>query len=455
MAAALTAVEAVGGGLPLRRVLGRVFEEYPGLGPKERRHVAAAARGVARWLRVCDAALLRAGAPRSIPADCALLRYLAWRVAVLGEAPESVSGALRLPGPRRPRAIGDVELASVARSLPRPGPAGPLAFDASGRALARPADPATALGLRHSVPDRFAARLLEALGPRGASACLAALNRDPVLTLRVNRARATRAKVLAALEAEGVRARAGQGNLSVRVEDRAGLFEAEALRQGLAEVQDEGSQAVVDLCHPRRGERWLDLCAGSGGKALGLAAAGASVTAWDASAPRLAELPRRARRAGVRVAVAGAEPDGPFDGVLVDAPCSGSGALSREPGARWRADDGALADFAVLQGKILTRAAERVRPGGTLVYATCSLFREEGEEVVRRFLDGHPSFALEVQERRWPHLHPGAGFFLARLARDGGRRSVSREGARPRKAGKKRPEATARAKIASPSEPEE
>ena len=389
-----------------------------------------------RWLRVCDAALVRARAPRSIPSDRALLRYLAWRVAVGGEAPEAVLAALRLPGPRRPRAIGDAELASVGRALPRPGPLGPLAFDAEGRALAAPTDPATALGLRHSVPDRFAARLLGALGVREAEACLAALNRDPVLTLRVNRARTSRAAVVAALREAGIPARAGEGRLSVQVEDRAGLFDSEVLRQGLAEVQDEGSQAVLALCRPRRSERWLDFCAGSGGKALGLAAAGARVTAWDASASRLAELPRRARRAGLAVAVARAEPVGAlFDGVLVDAPCSGSGALSREPGARWRSDDAALERYAAVQGQVLARAADLVRPGGALVYATCSLFREEGEEVVVRFLEGHPAFALVSQARRWPHVHPGAGFFLARLSLAPGGQGAARREEGSRKAG--------------------
>jgi 16S rRNA (cytosine967-C5)-methyltransferase len=336
---------------------------------------------------------------------------------VAGEAPEAVASALRLPGPRRPRAILDTALLALARALPRPGRDGPLAQDAKGRPLAAPADPATALGLRHSVPDRFAARLLQVLGAREASLCLAALNRDPVLTLRVNGARASRPEVIAALRNAGVEAREGEGSLSVRVEDRAGLFDAPPIRKGLVEVQDEGSQAVVDLCRPGPAAHWLDFCAGSGGKALGLAAAGARVTAWDASAPRLAELPRRARRAGLAVSVSRAEPAGTYDGVLVDAPCSGSGALSREPDARWRVGDAALARYSAVQAEILSRAAERVGPGGTLVYATCSLFREEGEEVVRRFLDGHPGFALDEEARRWPHRDPGAGFYLARLTR--------------------------------------
>jgi 16S rRNA (cytosine967-C5)-methyltransferase len=212
------------------------------------------------------------------------------------------------------------------------------------------------------------------------------------------------------------------------VDDRTGLFDADALRGGLAEVQDESSQRAVELCRPGPGSSWVDLCAGSGGKALALAALGARVTAWDASARRLSDLPRRARRAGASVRVSPGEPVGIFDGVLVDAPCSGSGALSREPDARWRIDDAAVARFHAEQARILSRGAALVRPGGALVFATCSVFREEGEDVVRPFVEAHPEFALVAEERRWPHRHPGAGFYVARLERAAPRRSRRRSG---------------------------
>jgi len=411
------AIDGLGQGRPLRLALADSLAEHPGIGPKERRHAAAAVRAVARWLRVVDAALVRGGAPKAIPADRALLRYLAWRVAVEGGAPEEVAHDLRLPGPRRPRVIADKDVLRVARALPRPGPDGPLATDAEGRALTPPSDPVVALALRGSVPDPFARRLLRDLGEGGARACLAALNQDARLALRVNVARATRAEVREALAAAGIVSDPGDGPWSLRVEDRASLFDSPPLRTGLAEVQDESSQRTVEICRPRPGERWLDLCAGSGGKALALAALGAEVTAWDSSARRLSELSRRAHRARAEVLVLRDEPAGEFDGVLVDAPCSGSGALAREPDARWRIDDEAVARFQEAQADVLSRGAERVRPGGALVFATCSIFREEGEEVVLAFLANHPTFRREAEERRWPHLQPGAGFYLARLVR--------------------------------------
>ena len=173
----------------------------------------------------------------------------------------------------------------------------------------------------------------------------------------------------------------------------------------------------MEVCRPGPGRRWLDLCAGSGGKALGLAALGAEVTAWDSSARRLAELPRRARRAGVSLQVSRKVPEGDFDGVLVDAPCSGSGALCREPDARWRIDDAAVARFQKTQGELLRIGAGLVGSRGALVFATCSIFHEEGEGVVGPFLASNPGFRLVAEERRWPHRKPGAGFYLARLER--------------------------------------
>ncbi len=417
IAAALGAVERSLGGAPLRLCVAAALREAAALGPRERRCVAGSARGVVAWLRTAEAALSLARAPApSLASDRALLLYLAWRISVLGEPADPALRELALPGPRRPRTLSDETLREVARALPHPGPDGPASVLPSGAPVRPPRDPAVALGLRFSVPDLFAAKLLDELGPAEAAACMAALAGEQRLALRVNAARATRDDVLAALRAAGVAAAPGDDPLCVRVDDRAGLFDAAPFRRGLVEVQDEGSQAVVAACRIAAEERWLDLCAGSGGKALALAALGARVAAWDASPRRLADLPRRARRARLEVEVCSAAPEGAFDGVLVDAPCSGSGALRRDPDARWRFDVAALRRLVAAQDQVLAEGAGRVRRGGALVYATCSLFREEGEERVRALVE-RGGFSLEEERRRWPHRDPGSGFYIARLRR--------------------------------------
>lgn len=186
-----------------------------------------------------------------------------------------------------------------------------------------------------------------------------------------------------------------------------------AFRDGRIEVQDLASQLIGHICAPLPGQRWWDACAGAGGKTLHLAAlmgGKGSVTASDIRPYILEALRRRARRAGfpnIRTREWKGKPlpehRGGYDGVLVDAPCSGSGTWRRNPHGRWTTRRADLEEFARLQARLLENAAGTVRPGGTLVYATCSLFRLENEDVVHGFLAGHPEFSLE------PFAHPLTG----------------------------------------------
>lgn len=186
-----------------------------------------------------------------------------------------------------------------------------------------------------------------------------------------------------------------------------------AYEEGRVEVQDLAAQGIVAACGARAGESWLDACAGAGGKTLGLAAAvapGGRVLAGDVRASALQSLRDRARRAGVQGVdtrvMDGADTlpaDARFDGVLVDAPCTGSGVWRRSPWARWQLSADALPRFAETQLALLNACARRVRPGGVLVYATCSLFRAENHEVVARFLAQAPEFSLA------PFAHPVTG----------------------------------------------
>jgi 16S rRNA (cytosine967-C5)-methyltransferase len=254
--------------------------------------------------------------------------------------------------------------------------------------------------------------------------------------------KSTREEVAASLVAEGFAAEPTPWSpAGLRRRDHASLTRTRAFTQGLFEVQDEGSQLLALLVEPRRHEMVADFCAGAGGKTLhlgGLMANTGTVYAFDVSAARLERLKPRLRRADLHNARAIAirhERDervlrlaGKMDRVLVDAPCSGTGTLRRNPDIKWRAVD--LAALADQQRRILAAAATLVKPGGRLVYATCSLLREENDEVVRDFLAAHPGFrpvpVNEILTRRHipltmddeslrllPHRHDTDGFFAA------------------------------------------
>jgi 16S rRNA (cytosine967-C5)-methyltransferase len=206
-------------------------------------------------------------------------------------------------------------------------------------------------------------------------------------------------------------------------------------------LQDEASQLVASLVEARAGERVLDVGAAPGGKSSQLAAAMGNdglVVAVDLHPARLSTLAATCARLAARIVrpvAADAAAELPlatgvaFDRVLVDAPCSGTGTLRRNPEIKWRLTAADPARFAALQGALLDRAAERVRLGGRLVYSTCSLEIEEDEAVAQAFLERRPDFALARDAvpaalrtddgflRTWPHLHGSDGFFAAVFVR--------------------------------------
>jgi 16S rRNA (cytosine967-C5)-methyltransferase len=206
-----------------------------------------------------------------------------------------------------------------------------------------------------------------------------------------------------------------------------------AFRRGAFEVQDLGSQLILAAVAPEPGGHWLDACAGAGGKTLQLAALlgeSGRVDVHDVRAAALAELDRRADRAGragqLRRMPAAASG---YDGVLIDAPCSGTGTWRRAPHLKWVTHPAELPRQAERQRALLAQFAARVRPGGRLIYATCSLCRAENEESVEQFLAAHPDFRAEAPARPftsrpagpgfqfWPSGHNGDGFFAAALRR--------------------------------------
>lgn len=416
-------------GEPIRKALSEVLKaEGRKLGGQDRRFIAFAVRELSRHMRLLDFAARLLGHPPShlmLKEDQSLVRYALWRRIFCGEGWEKIAPEVKLPGPIRPRSLKDGVLEQIVRAPLPEIPAQP--------------DALTASAIRHSFPGWLSERLAQEVPPDELEALLAALNRDPSIVLRV-RPPTLRDEAVAALSAEQVEVDTVEGSPDTLVVRDSGhrVFDTELLRKGQLQVQDLGSQLIVALCGARPGEIAADICAGAGGKSIGLAdgvGAKGRVLAADASKRRLQDARERVRELHLR------QVNFPFpvdvseaDVTLIDAPCSGIGSLAREPEQKWKRTAKDLLGFVAVQRKLLEETAPSIREGGVLVYATCSLLREENEAVVEAFLAAHPGFSLSPASdfvdprfcrdgylRVFPHRHPGGGFFGARLVRGAGR----------------------------------
>ncbi len=321
------------------------------------------------------------------------------------------------------------------------GDAGPIA------ARARLLDPdSLPFDIKTNLPNWLAERLRAQFGDAETLLLAEALNRPAPVDLRINTLKTHREEVQTQLNSEGYASEpTPYSPLGLRRTERTPLFNTKSFKDGLFEIQDEGSQLLALMLEPKRQEMTADFCAGAGGKTLQIGALMANtgtLYAFDISAKRLERLKKRAARAGLnntRAVAIGHEHDarvqrlhGKIDRVLVDAPCSGTGTLRRNPDIKWRSID--LAELVANQKKILAAAAELVKPGGRLVYATCSLLREENDDIVNDFLATHNDFAAlpagEILARRhvvlettdealrlYPHRHGTDGFYAMALER--------------------------------------
>jgi 16S rRNA (cytosine967-C5)-methyltransferase len=398
------------------------FRAERSLAGDERRTVAETLYGMVRYLRRLDAALGLGGfrAAGQAPDRARLLAYL-----VLEAGLSPADAAQQFAG---------VDWSAVAGADER---------------LAAERDPVQRIALRHSYPDWLAALFVDQYGDE-AEALAAALNERAPMTIRVNTLAAGVDEVAAALADEGIETHRGRyGSAALVVDTRTNIFGLRAFKRGLFEAMDEGSQLVAELVAPPPRPIVVDYCAGAGGKSLAVAAMMQSrgrLVASDIDERKLRELRRRARRAGVsNLQAVALEAEDVFppaleridrsaDRVLVDAPCSGVGALRRNPEARWRLQAHDLDRLPAQQLAIAERAAALVKPGGRLVYATCTILEAENQRVVDRFLERHPTFERMPVKAIWgaeranqvgdgtylkvvPQRHGTDGFFAAVLRR--------------------------------------
>lgn len=297
------------------------------------------------------------------------------------------------------------------------------------------------------VRDWFWNKLVEQYGEAEAMTICRSMFEQASLDLRVNTIKASREEVLSRMLAENtvkdnVITQTPYSPVGIRMGSRLNIGKHILFTEGKIEVQDEGSQLLSYLVAPKRGQMVADLCAGAGGKTLALGALMKNtgrLYAFDVSEKRLNNLGQRLKRSGLsnlQAQLINNENDlklkrlnGKFDRVLVDAPCSGLGTLRRNPDLKWRQTEQDVAELNIKQTNILARAAKLCKAGGRVVYATCSLLRDENEAIAEAFLQAHPEFKLvpanEVLAQQnivldtgeylklLPHLNGTDGFFAA------------------------------------------
>jgi 16S rRNA (cytosine967-C5)-methyltransferase len=304
------------------------------------------------------------------------------------------------------------------------------------------------LEIRADLPDWVIARLRRLMSDEEILALARGLQQAAPLDLRVNTLKAPREGVLDRLDFDKIPAVPTRYSpLGVRLREKPAINQHPMFLDGAVEVQDEGSQLLGMLAEAKRGEMVVDFCAGAGGKTLQMGAAMNStgrLYAFDVSDKRLANLAPRLKRSGLSNVfpqrISGENDPkvkrlrGKIDRVLVDAPCTGLGTLRRNPDLKSRQTEEGLAELNAKQRSILAAAAALVKPGGRLVYGTCSLLVEENEEIVTDFLAAHPDFTLvpvkDVLQRLGiplpnpdqylrlaPHVHDTDGFFAAVMER--------------------------------------
>lgn len=399
---------------PADHLIDVFFRQRRYLGSHDRRELAESVYGILRHRRLLQA-LIAGVDEQQIFAPAWLLA--AYKIHLEKKIPESLNDSQLLPF-QQTKKLAEQNLTEIGRQN---------------------------IGVRLSFPDWLVAALQQQLGKESA-ALLEALNQPPPLTLRVNTLKAAREDCLRELQKSGFEcAPTVLSPMGIQLAKRTNLFALDLFREGWFEVQDEGSQLISLLLDPKPNWRVADVCAGGGGKTLHLASLmknRGEIFAFDVSAPRLENLKKRAKRSGIHnVRTQVLQPHelpeslhGQMDAILIDAPCSGTGVLRRNPDAKWKITAEMVREMATKQREIIAHYARLLKPGGRMVYATCSLMAEENEKIMESFLSESTNFrasnAATILQRYGlaklaegsfmkllPHKHGCDGFFAAVLER--------------------------------------
>lgn len=398
---------------PADAKLGEFFRNHRELGTKERAFVAESVYGVLRRLRY----LSTVAANEADDPDDARKLILAWLLRVQGKSLRELDDILT----DQQKEWAVTIKAKSTENLP--------------------------LAVQADVRDWFWEKLVAQYGETEALTICRSMFEQASLDLRVNTIKSSREEVLAKMQAENtvkdnLIAPTPYSPIGIRMGAKLNISRHILFTEGKIEVQDEGSQLLTYLVSPKRGMMIADFCAGAGGKTLAIGALMKNtgrLYAFDVSEKRLNNLGQRLKRSGLsnlHAQVISSEQDpklkrlnGKFDRVLVDAPCSGLGTLRRNPDLKWRQTEQDVLELTQKQTAILERAAKLTKAGGRLIYATCSLLRDENEAIVEAFIQAHPDFSLVPANeilahhhialdtgpylKLLPHLHGTDGFFAA------------------------------------------
>ncbi len=420
-------------GRPADGVIDSFFRSHKYLGSQDRRFIAESVYGTLRHLRRSEVLLWKSLGEQNHRIgreDGLLLLIVTYLISIMGDEPLSAADI-------RPRLKSGPLKELLPDLLQRLQKSELHSFD----------DVVERIAVTHSFPDWIVVKLVDQYGEDGAERLCASLNEQATTTLRVNTLKASVEECQEALRREGVETtRTRLSPFGLVVPKRINMFQLASFREGLFEVQDEGSQLLPFFIDPKPTARILDACAGAGGKTLTFSALmknRGEIVATDVHHRRLEELRKRARRAGAfnirprlvkQISDLSKDASASFDAVFVDAPCSGLGTIRRNPGLKWTVTEESIRELSEKQKRLLDESAPLVRPGGRLVYATCTLLREENEDVIHHFLRSHPHFQLihpSAYLSRWnlerhaddqfvkltPHGDGTDGFFCAMLQR--------------------------------------